>query len=81
MERFGRKKDPRSCYNSGNLGSLKEDGICGGLSLARIAGKRPSTIRLYEFSSVSLSLPRHPLPRAPYTRLGYGCLHVPDGRG
>ena len=43
VERFGRKKDPRSCYtcNSGNLGSLKEDGICGGLSLARIAGKRP----------------------------------------
>ena len=28
---------------SGNLGSLKEDGICGGLSLARIAGKGPST--------------------------------------
>ena len=65
--------------NSGNLGSLKEEGICGGLSLARIAGKGPSTIRLREFSSVSQSLPTHPPPRAPYTRTGYGCLLIPGG--
>ena len=61
------------------FGSLKEDGICGGLSLARIAGKRPSTIRLREFSSVSQSLPTHPPPRAPYTKTGYGCLLIPGG--
>ena len=66
-------------YNRATFGSLKEDGICGGLSLARIAGKGPSTIRLREFSSVSQSLPTHPPPRAPYTRTGYGCLLIPGG--
>ena len=69
MEHCERKKDPRSCYNSGNLGSLKEDGICGGLSLARIAGKGPSTIRLREFSSVSQSLSGHPPPRGVWCQL------------